>query len=672
LIARSVALATVWLLCAALAGAIGIFAAGDAATLRRMQNITNTWTGALLAVPPLVALASLLAARVKRTAFTVTVHAAGALTALFLQDAIIRTTGVALGLFPSPPPGQMAMRAVTLPYMIGVYVVVAVTAQLLREIHALREEEQRWRTASAELAARTRRSVSQAVQPRFIRDVLLAIADRCTTAPREAEAQTMQLARFVRFVLRSGPAEWTPALEQVRRVKTMWRARGIAACFEATLANEHRQLLVPAAIGAVAARLMDRLMDGARGIRLQIAAGSATLTATGATGVELDEVLLPDGVTTEVRQQSGGVEVVITWLAEAVRPSTPLAAHDRQESPRPARIGAVVAFSYVLPALIVASLDLLSSVLFRLTAGRTTLMGARTVMTAIAAVLLLFVLERWSLSHPRRFFAAALLGAITAGAILQLAPTVAWLLSLRDRPFDPFSFFATYRDLMLCFVIAGGAVALRFRRAAAWYRAQRRHGVDPALSHEAIALEAQLQPHFFFNTLNAVAGLLTIDPAAAAQVARSLAGLIESVASDTGVYEVRLASEMQTVEQYVGIERIRFGDRLRFRATGDAQHGELPFPRLLLLVLVQNAVKHGVAHMRNDCNVLVTVRRRLGALSVRVSNDAVTPANGTRRDAGRGNRQVVSRMVLLYGSHGDVHFTREPRRYLAELTVPVR
>ncbi|HEX7154348.1 MAG TPA: histidine kinase [Thermoanaerobaculia bacterium] len=672
MILRSVAVATVWPLSAVLLAAIGMLLADDPTSLRRMKNVTNTWSGALLAVPPIVALASLLAARVKRTAFTVGVHAAGALTALFLQDAIVRTTGVALGLFRAPPPGQMTIRAVNLPYMVGIYVVVVVTAQLLREIRRLREEEQRWRTESGELAARTRRSVWQAVQPRFIRDVLLAIADRCTTAPREAEVQTMQLARFVRFVLRSGAAEWTPALEQVRRVKTMWRAHGGAGCFEVTLAGEHRHLLVPAAVSAVAARLLDQLREPESGLRLLIAQGSATLTATGASGVALDELLLPAGVTTEIREQRGAVEIVLAWPLEAVRQTAPPAARGREESRRQGRIRSVVAFSYLLPAVVVASLDLLSSILYRLTGGKNTLLGFRALMIAIAAVLLLFVLDRWSLAKPRRFFAAALLGAVAAGAILQLAPTAAWLLSLRERPFDRFSLFATYMDLMLCFVIAGGAVALRFRRAAEWYRAQRRHGVDPALSHDAIALETQLQPHFFFNTLNAVAGLLAVDPAAAARVARSLARLIESVASDTGVYEVQLASEMQTVEQYVAIERIRFGDRLQFRATGDAPHRDLPFPRLLLLVLVQNAVKHGVAHMRSECNVLVTIHRRLGALSVRVANDAVPQANETRRDAGRGNRQVVSRMVLLYGRQGGVRFTREPRRYLAELTVPVR
>lgn len=665
---RTIAIAAIWPLCAVMMGAIGIVFAGDPTTLRRMQIITATWSSCLLAVPAVVTLVFHLARRVDRLPFTIAAHAAGAVGAILLQDRIVNAIGVSLELFPPPPPGQMAMRAVNLPYMAGVYVVVAITVHLFREVRVLREEEERWRATSRELASRTRSAVWQAVQPRLIRDILLSIADRCATAPREAEAQTMQLARFVRFVLRAGAAEWSPALEQVRRVKTMLRASGTEACFDACLAREHRRALVPSAITAIAAKMI----GSARALRVRIEPTFAAVIAIGVEHVQLDDVQLPSGVECNIEEHGDETRITLHWSRAAVQEDAPQRTDDASPPPRRGRIRTVVALSYLAPGLLIAALDLSSSVLHRMTGGEAGGMGSRTLMIALATSLLLFVLERGSVARPRRFLLALLAGAIGAVVILQFTPFVAWLLSLRDMPFQRFNAFGTYVDLALCFVIAGGAAALRFRRVARWYRVQRHNGEDPALSHEAVALETQLQPHFFFNTLNAVAGLLAVDPHAAARVARSLAGLIESVAAEAGVYEVRLAAELQTVEQYVAIERIRFGRRLQFRSSIDAQHGEVPFPRLLLLVLVQNAVKHGVAHMRNDCDVLITAHRRLGALSVRVTNDAAPHASEERREQGRGNRQVVSRMALLYGRHGDVRFAREPRRYLAELTVPLR
>ncbi|HWK90256.1 MAG TPA: histidine kinase, partial [Longimicrobium sp.] len=132
------------------------------------------------------------------------------------------------------------------------------------------------------------------------------------------------------------------------------------------------------------------------------------------------------------------------------------------------------------------------------------------------------------------------------------------------------------------------------------------------------ALETQLQPHFLFNTLHAIATLLHVDPPAAERMLTSLSELLRASLAAQSRQEVPLADEMELLQAYVDIEQVRFGDRLHvdMDVAPDARPAHVP--HLLLQPLVENAVRHGIEPSTTGGTIRVRTQARLGQAFVRI------------------------------------------------------
>jgi two-component system LytT family sensor kinase len=141
------------------------------------------------------------------------------------------------------------------------------------------------------------------------------------------------------------------------------------------------------------------------------------------------------------------------------------------------------------------------------------------------------------------------------------------------------------------------------------------------VSAELGALKMQLQPHFLFNTLNAIAALLKPKPDAAESMVLQLAEFLRLTLRNTGRAEVTLREELDFLERYLAIEKTRFGDRLstRFRIRSDVLDARVP--NLLLQPLVENAIRHGIARDASAGRLEVGATREGGRLLLRVADD---------------------------------------------------
>ena len=134
------------------------------------------------------------------------------------------------------------------------------------------------------------------------------------------------------------------------------------------------------------------------------------------------------------------------------------------------------------------------------------------------------------------------------------------------------------------------------------------------------SLESRLHPHFLFNTLNSISALITIDPPRADRIVGRLSALLRA-SLDTGSRSlIPLGDELAMVEDYVDIERARFGSRLRCRVEAPAELRDAPVPPLSVQSLVENAVKHGIAPQRSGGDVLVSASAANGRLTIEVSD----------------------------------------------------
>jgi two-component system LytT family sensor kinase len=173
------------------------------------------------------------------------------------------------------------------------------------------------------------------------------------------------------------------------------------------------------------------------------------------------------------------------------------------------------------------------------------------------------------------------------------------------------------------------------------------HAVTEA---ELKALRAQVDPHFLFNTLNAIADLVSSDPAKAEAMTERLAAFFRyTLASQHRAYST-LDEELEFVRQYLGIEQVRFGERLRVDVSSEASLGANRVPTLILQPLVENAVRHGLAPRREGGRVSVSARREGAVLQLEVADDGVGMPREEGRRRGIGLENVRARLDALYGA----------------------
>ena len=165
------------------------------------------------------------------------------------------------------------------------------------------------------------------------------------------------------------------------------------------------------------------------------------------------------------------------------------------------------------------------------------------------------------------------------------------------------------------------------------------------------ALKMQLQPHFLFNTLNAIVALVRqAKPVQAEEALTLFSDLLRAVLDDRDAQEVPLNRELEYVRLYLSIERIRFSDRLRTHISAGPDVLTAAVPHLGLQPLVENALRHGIAHRAAGGEISVSACREQEMLHITITNDGVT-ASWPRAHSGfgMGIANLRARLQQLYG-----------------------
>jgi len=186
---------------------------------------------------------------------------------------------------------------------------------------------------------------------------------------------------------------------------------------------------------------------------------------------------------------------------------------------------------------------------------------------------------------------------------------------------------------------------------------------------ELRVLRAQINPHFLFNGLNAVASLAGADPARARTMCVMLADFLRRSLALGGRHEITLAEELDLAERYLEIERVRFGDRLRLERDIAPDALRCVVPALLLQPLVENAVTHGIAHSIEGGAVRLTARRAAGRLEIAIDNPA-DPDRPASRGQGLGVANVRSRLASLHPGATRVECREAGSRFRVDVTLP--
>jgi two-component system, LytTR family, sensor kinase len=187
------------------------------------------------------------------------------------------------------------------------------------------------------------------------------------------------------------------------------------------------------------------------------------------------------------------------------------------------------------------------------------------------------------------------------------------------------------------------------------------------------ALRRQIEPHFLFNTLNAIAGLVreNRNDAAVSMIA-GLSDFLRRVVQDSDKQQVSLIDELEFAQKYLDIQKVRFAERLEVRLDVPEELLPAQVPSLILQPMVENAVKHGIAKRVQGGAIEIAAVRSNGTITLSVCNDGPSlPAGWEKTHSGVGISNVRTRLESLYGNKFELSLeNRDTGGVKASVSIP--
>ena len=186
---------------------------------------------------------------------------------------------------------------------------------------------------------------------------------------------------------------------------------------------------------------------------------------------------------------------------------------------------------------------------------------------------------------------------------------------------------------------------------------------------ELQALQAKINPHFLFNTLNSIASLISENPKAAESTVEKLSELFRYTLKSAETNLVSVAEELEIVRTYLEIEKVRFGERLQYDITCDDAVLDFMIPALIIEPLVENSIKHGISSEVHGGKIIIEASAADGNCRISVIDNGKGIDNENKA-AGFGLRSVEERLQLRYGASSSLRVVPGERTHFL-ITIPL-
>jgi two-component system LytT family sensor kinase len=188
---------------------------------------------------------------------------------------------------------------------------------------------------------------------------------------------------------------------------------------------------------------------------------------------------------------------------------------------------------------------------------------------------------------------------------------------------------------------------------------------------ELKTLKSQLNPHFMFNALNSIRALIEEEPASAKTAVTKLSNILRYSLRIEKSETVTLEDEMQTVADYLDLEKMRFEERLNYTIKTDSKAAKTEIPPMMVQTLVENGIKHGISRRTNGGKISVNSFIEDSKLHIQISNTGQLSDEDLKQATGFGIQNTKHRLNLLYGINGsfNIHNTSKSE-VLAEVIIP--
>jgi LytS/YehU family sensor histidine kinase len=182
-------------------------------------------------------------------------------------------------------------------------------------------------------------------------------------------------------------------------------------------------------------------------------------------------------------------------------------------------------------------------------------------------------------------------------------------------------------------------------------------------------LKSQINPHFLFNSLNSISALTLTDPKKARDMIILLSDFLRYSIARDGKQLSPLSSELQNLERYLAIEKVRFGDRIKFKIDVDEKIQSCTLPVMILQPIIENAIKHGVNESIETVFINLKAYSEEGFLIIEVNNnfDSISPS---KKGAGYGLKSIDDRLRLIYHTDGLMKYHKADNSFEVKLFIP--
>ena len=306
----------------------------------------------------------------------------------------------------------------------------------------------------------------------------------------------------------------------------------------------------------------------------------------------------------------------------------------------------------------------------------------RTVFVGMSALLAFGFLERWP-ARPPRWIARWTLQVIAVGGVIPPAAYVAYWLTTSGHPdlvhdnlrLAGYAMLTISGILFAPWIAVGALVKQRetFARDQATAFSRERGELERKAQQARFRLlQAQVEPHFLFNTLANVLALVESGAPQAKEVLSSLIAYLRAAVPQLHETVTTMGQELELVRAYLDVMHMRMPDRLEFNLRVDEDAADLECPPMTLLTLVENAVRHGIDPSEVGGRIDVQVATQDGRCVARVTDTGVG-LKPTGRGLGTGLAALRERLQLVFGHRAQLHLTDVlPHGVCAELSFPAR
>ncbi|WER47253.1 sensor histidine kinase [Cupriavidus sp. WKF15] len=210
-------------------------------------------------------------------------------------------------------------------------------------------------------------------------------------------------------------------------------------------------------------------------------------------------------------------------------------------------------------------------------------------------------------------------------------------------------------------------------RQAALDALQREEAEKQLVRAQLMALQAQIEPHFLFNSLANLDGLIATDPRAARKLLQRLIGFLRTSLSHTRAEQCTLRQEFELLRSYLDIQGMRFGKRLGYHVDLPPELAGVEIPPMLIQPLVENAVTHGIEPCTHGGEISLSARAAGDdAVQVVIADTGVGFGHGSGKGSGMGLTHVRERLARIFGAAASMQMEENsPRGVVVRLTLPM-